>query len=47
VIAGGAGGYIYDRMTGRGDADDQNISRDTASNRDLATRFGSPAFGGR
>ena len=41
AIAGGAGGYIYDRVTGR---DAHSADQAAGSNRDLATRFGSPAF---
>ena len=47
AIAGGAGGYVYDRVTG-GDNDQdvqqQQRTRDRATERDVATRFGSPAF---
>lgn len=45
AIAGGAGGYIYDRVTGRtDDSVAQSQTRDRDANRDVATRFGSPAF---
>lgn len=45
AIAGGAGGYIYDRVTRpEDDSAAQSQTRDRDANRDIATRFGSPAF---
>jgi hypothetical protein len=46
AIAGLAGGYVYDRVSGRGDSGAATYGNSPApgSNRDLVTRFGTPSY---